>query len=180
MIYILGLDPGFASTGWALAELRDRPVIVEAGVIRTQKSVKRAKVLAADDNFRRSRELAAELAPLLDRVSMVCAEAMSPMRNASSAAKVALCWGVVAGLCQERGLPLAQVSPQGLKKALCGRVSVTDAELHPEIERRFPELVGVLSVPKSQREHAYDAAAAIEACRSGEVFRALVSVGRAA
>ena len=178
MIRVLGLDPGFASTGWALAELRDRPVIVEAGVIRTAKSPKRTKVLAADDNFRRCRELAEALAPLLDQVSMVCAEAMSPMRNASSAAKVALCWGVIAGLCQERGLPLAQVSPQGLKKALCGRVSVTDAELHPEMERRFPELVGALDVPRGQREHAYDAAGAIEACRGSEVFRALESVRR--
>jgi len=180
VIHILGLDPGFASTGWALAELRDRPTIIEAGVIRTQKSAKRAKVLAADDNFRRCREIAGALAPLLDRVSMVCAEAMSSARSASNSMKVALCWGVIAGLCEARGLPLAQVSPQGLKKALCGRVSVTDAELHPEIERRFPELVGALDVPRGQREHAYDAAGAIEACRGSEVFRALEAVRRVA
>lgn len=184
MIRIIGIDPGFASTGWAIAEFTSgRPRVLEVGVVRTQKAQAKLRTLAADDNFRRAREVSEALARLCRThgARLVCAEAMSPMRNASSAAKVAMCWGVVAATCELLEIPLAQVSPQRLKKTLLGRVQGTDPELQAELERRYPELVQLMTSirAKTQRQHAYDAVGAIEACREGEVFRALQSAAAA-
>ena len=177
---VLGVDPGFANFGWCVSDLSVNGIKpIACGVITTEKSHKRLKVLAPDDEFRRTRELSASIESVMNDndVRMVCAEGMSSPRNAVTVRMLGYAWGVLASACQRMVLPLAQVNPKQLKKKLCGRISVTDEELHVEVVRRYPDyeaMVHCISVA-SKHEHAYDALGAIEACKDGEVFRTLIA-----
>lgn len=107
-------------------------------------------------------------------IRMICAEGFSSPPNARTGRAVSACWGILACLCTEFEIPLAQITPQALKRNLCGRMKVSDIELHDEIQRRYPELE-LLSecVAKSKREHLFESVGAIEGCRNGEVFLSL-------
>ena len=56
---VLGFDPGFAKLGWVqVAIFPDREEVLAMGIVSTEKSSVKRKVLAADDNVRRGREVA--------------------------------------------------------------------------------------------------------------------------
>ena len=169
----LGIDPGFASFGWAAVRIDERR-IEALGVIRTAKSPKKQSVFAADDNLRRAREIADRLYGVINlwKPAVICAEAMSFPRSASNAAKMAMGWGIVATL----DLPLVQASPQAIKKAVCGMGSASKAEVIAAVmgwcaPGNAPD-IGKLPVPRSQHEHCFDAAAAVIACADSDVVRA--------
>lgn len=191
---VLGVDPGFASTGFALMRLGARPEddgVVRLGVIWTEPSAKKRKVLAADDNARRGRELARALHALLEeplrgcplfvpgaRVVLAAAEAMSYPRNAASAAKMAICWGVLLALLDRRALALAQASPQEVKRAVAGTKSAAKEQVRDALWERFgrshlEHLLLHADVPGGEREHAYDALASIVASLDSDLVRAL-------
>jgi Holliday junction resolvasome RuvABC endonuclease subunit len=150
--------------------------LIEAGLCRTvSERGKAKKVLAADDNFRRAKEIAAWLIDVPD-IDLICAESMSFPRNASNAAKMALCWGVIAGYCQDHGVPLAQASPSQIKRRLCGAANVSDEDLRAALEEKFPGATAMINkaiTAKSHRQHAWDALGAIWACHEGELFMLL-------
>ncbi len=177
---VLGVDPGFANFGWCVAEVLSNGKIrpIDAGVIVTEKTAKKLKVLSPDDEFRRSRELYLGLRDIVCRreVRMVSAEGMSSPRNAATVRMLGYAWGVIASICEHYCLPLAQVNPKQLKKKICGRMSVTDLELHNAVRKLYPEIQPILNKTTimSKQEHGYDALSAIEACRDGELFRTLV------
>ncbi len=178
---VLGVDPGYANFGWALSNVTKEaiePLCV--GVLVTEKSHRRMKVLASDDEFRRSKELYEGLVGVIRRneVKLICAEGMSSPRNAITVRMLGYAWGVLASICSELGIAMVQVSPNQLKKRLCGRVSSTDKELHDEITKRYPSMETlIMSVTvKSKREHAYDAMIAIEVCSDSEPFVMLQGV----
>jgi crossover junction endodeoxyribonuclease RuvC len=183
-VRVLGLDPGLASFGWAVADLEVSGLaVVDVGVFCTVKSARKHGVLAADDGVRRARELGLRLAGLLDRhrPAVVCAEAMSHPRHASSAGKLAMAWGVVAAELERRGLPLAMESPQGIKKALTGARDASKEDVGAALLARWPGLAVLLApLPKGLHEHAQDALAAIVACETAEVVRLARAMGRAA
>ena len=179
MARVLGIDPGFASLGFALADVHGNGVagldVVTLGVVRTEKSDAKRAVLAADDNLRRARELTRVLTPLFEGVQVVCAESMSFPRNSSAAAKVAMCWGVVASLAEQRDIPIVQVSPKELKKTVCGDAAASKEMVQKALDgllgRVFStELLGN-GVPAGLHEHAYDALGTIVAARNSEVLR---------
>lgn len=178
---ILGVDPGFANFGWCIANLDGNGITpVKCGVFRTEKSNKKLKVLSPDDEFRRIGELTEMVdgAIIQNDVRMVCAEGMSSPRNAATVRMLGYAWGIIGSACQRFVIPLAQVNPKQLKKKLCGRISVTDAELHAEVFRRYPIFRGMVETfvtAATKREHAIDALGAIDACRDGQVFRTLVA-----
>lgn len=174
---LLGLDPGFANIGWAVLELGPTNKLVACGVFRTEKSDKKRQVGASDDNLRRSREITAEFQRLIERfsVSAICAESMSFPRNASAAAKVAMCWGIVGALTHLRQLPLVQASPQEIKKQLCGRKDASKEDIAAAVRKQYPDITSLLEdVTASAQEHAFDAAASIlAALETSEVIRVL-------
>jgi Holliday junction resolvasome RuvABC endonuclease subunit len=187
---ILGIDPGFASVGFALVQLEKAGTmrLLDIGVVRTQKSQKKQNTLASEDNVRRAREIAAWLEayvqglapgwPSLGRqVSAVCAESMSFPRQASVAAKMALSWGILAAVLEQHQLPLVQSSPQAVKKYLCGANSLSKKKVQILVQRVFPLPVllkaGLDKVPMSQREHPIDALAVVLACQRSDVINAL-------
>jgi Holliday junction resolvasome RuvABC endonuclease subunit len=190
-IVVLGLDPGFASLGYALVRLLpDGEEVLALGVLRTEKSEKKRKVLASDDNLRRTCELSRDIHALMAEaggVRAICAEAQSWPRNASSAVKVALCWGAIAALTQLLGVPLVQATPQEIKKRLgaAGMVkglteadrlrAKTDSKLlvAQALRARYGLCLSPMlaSIPATKHEHAYDALAALVTCLDSEVLR---------
>jgi Holliday junction resolvasome RuvABC endonuclease subunit len=150
--------------------------LISLGVLRTEKSSKKQNVLAAADNFRRAREIGRALARILleNNVDAICAEAMSFPRSSSVAAKMAMCWGVLAQLCEALCLPLVQASPKDIKRAVTGSAAASKDDVQAALSSRFPDAVGLVgSIPRSFHEHAFDAVGAVVACRGSEVLAAL-------
>lgn len=193
---VLGLDPGFASLGWAL--LTPAGQVINLGVVRTKKSNAKARTMATEDNVRRARELAKALHGLLDgvvpgqapsyqhvplgmhraplhRVVLVCAEAMSFPRSASVAAKMAMTWGALIGMLEVRGVALLQGSPQEVKRRCTGKPTASKDEVQRAMVRRYgPGLKRMLKgIPADQHEHAYDALASATACLETDEARML-------
>src|SRR5689334_2400471 len=122
---VIGLDMGFANVGWAVAELNATGLglaVLELGIIRTTKSTRRAHVLASSDLHRRGQEIARSLESLIElyRPAVICAEAISLPRNASTSAMLGRGWGIVDALCASHGLSLVEASPQDVKRASAG------------------------------------------------------------
>ena len=175
-VYILGVDPGFASFGWCIVHLLPQgEEVMKVDVIRTEKSTKKKNVKASDDDFHRSQEIATVLHEVVKmwKPRAVAAEAMSFTRNASSAAKVARVWGVLADLCFVYSLPMTQASPQEIKKVLCGDKAATKEQVQQALETRYQHdfLLFTQQVPKGQWEHGFDAAGAVVACLDTDVLK---------
>lgn len=188
---ILGVDPGFKNVGWgAIGRQGGRLVPVGFGVIRTEKSSAKREVRAADDNLRRAREIAHGLFLLMSAIrgggdlwtpKVFCVESMSFPRNASSAAKVAMTWGVLATISEMLKMPLIQASPQEVRRALLGFVGkkASKEEVRDAVLKKLPALVehpGWKELPSSLHEHVYDSFAVALACQDSEVVRMLWSL----
>lgn len=178
---VLGIDPGFANCGYAQVALEGDGTLrpLNMGVFETDKSSAKRNVLASDDNVRRAREIYRFLRVLLrdgsvGPVCAICAETMSFPRSSSVAAKMAMCWGVVAALSEEFDIPILQTTPQGLKLAVCGNKSASKEEVQQALEKRFGEKLLtdlVKETTPSKQEHPFDALGAVVACSSSEVLR---------
>lgn len=180
-VLVLGIDPGFANVGWALVELDGaaaKETVVGMGLIETEKSSAKQNVLASNDNFRRAREISRALRQVTSvRPHVLCAESMSFPRNASSAAKTAMTWGVVADFCEVEEIPLLMASPKELKRAVCADASASKEKIQEALRERFGarpvELLKAAGVPPSSQEHPYDALAAVVACLHSETLSLL-------
>jgi len=177
---VLGIDPGFAAVGVAVLELGSSPArdrLVDLHLLTTTKATKTRGVRASDDNLLRARILSRDLGALMDKhqVRLVCAETMSFPRSASVAAKMAMCWGVLASLTEARSIPLAQATPKEIKDSLCGRKDASKDDIQSALRLLFPDRLDVCleGIVASKREHPCDALAAIRACQAGEVFGVL-------
>ena len=176
---VLGIDPGFANCGYAVVRLHaDREELLCLGVFSTQKSKTKRHVLQAEDNFERARSIAGWLRSVVYswQPKVVAFEAQSHMRNASSAAKVALAYGVIAGRMESGDIPAVSPSPQAVKKKVCGKSNATKSDVEDAVRKYFvgaePALLELeKQVPKTRREHAFDAAAVVMASLDSEVVR---------
>jgi Holliday junction resolvasome RuvABC endonuclease subunit len=155
---VIGVDPGFAALGLAALDTDVGPV--ELHVIRTQKT-RRKNAMMADDNVRRIRHLADQMEMFSATYSgIVCAEAQSWPRSASACAKVGMCWGVIVALSHD----VLQLSPQAIKKHLCGSRSASKDAVRTALEGRYAIPPEMWPQPKSVQEHAADALAAAVTC----------------
>lgn len=181
-VKLIGVDPGFASMGLALLHVDARGVEwTSAQLIETEPSQRRVRAYAADDLLRRAEEIAGGLTvvfrawcPPDDAPLAVCVEAFSPPRNSSSASKVAMAWGALVAVARAHHVPVLQVSPQGLKIALTGDKTASKGDIAAAVEARCystPSSTQVERIPRSRREHVYDAAAAAIACMQSDAVR---------
>ncbi len=178
---LLGLDPGFASIGWVVININNcamvnNEALIGADVLRTTKADKKQNTYAADDNFRRAKEIGRELSRIVDlyQVDAVCAEAMSFPRSSSVAAKMAMCWGVIAQICVTRNLPIAQATPKAIKKNLTGTAAASKDDVQAALSVRFPETIGMIGhLPKGLYEHVFDSAGAVAACLQSDIILAV-------
>jgi len=181
MSVVLGLDPGFACIGYAVVELPseggERPI--NMGVFRTEKSSKKQKVFASDDNVRRAREIYLFLRDLATDgacgpVSAICAETMSFPRSSSVAAKMAMCWGAIAALSEQFNIPVIQASPQQLKKSVTGSKTSDKEAVQKALKKRYGKALldeSCRDVLPSMLEHPYDALGAVVATLDSELMR---------
>lgn len=182
-VRVLGVDPGFASFGYAVVQLTESGENVKfVDVVRTQKVDKKRNVKAADDNFQRGQVIAAALYGAVQKYEpmVITAEAASWPRNAGATAKVAMSWGILIALCHQYRLPMVQASPQEIKKTLCDSKSATKESVREALEVRYPgqfdgfkERFPAQKPPKpnGQWEHGFDAVGAVVACLDTEVLR---------
>jgi crossover junction endodeoxyribonuclease RuvC len=175
--YILGIDPGLASFGYALTTITTTDIsVVSMGTIRTKKDKKKANVLASEDNWRRCVEIAMQIRKLIDGLKIValCGESMSFPRNSSAAAKVAMTWGISADITAVLGVPMLQASPQRIKSKLCGNYKASKEEVQQAIIKQFPgvNFDSLLEhLPAGEHEHPWDALAAVITCLDAEPIR---------
>jgi Holliday junction resolvasome RuvABC endonuclease subunit len=169
----LGIDGGLAALGWALVRIEGaREVPIEAGLVETERSTAKLRVLDGDDTARRVRELALALDPLVARAGLVCVERFSPPRNAGAAAKAGMGYAVALALTAVRGLPLLHESPQRVKLATARDKSASKSDVQLALVRRYGALSDVIGhVAPSKREHPCDALAVVVACLDSELVR---------
>ncbi len=174
---VLGLDPGFGKCGYCKFEIDTREeddTVVELGVLKTSKSNKKRKMLAADDNVERASYLAKKLWKLSHGVLAICAESMSFPRNSATAAKMAMCWGIICAIAVRRQIPVLQATPQEIKKRVCDNKSASKQDIQDKLNQTYKECP-VLSekIAKGQREHPYDALASIVTCLDSSYLKLL-------
>lgn len=176
MTAIVGIDPGFASCGWAVLELHaDHEVVRRAGVIRTEASGKKRRVRRIDDDLERVQQIARGLGDLLSespsRPVACCVEAPEGSRGARQSKAMGLAMGIVATMATTHGVPLLQVSATELKAHVAGSKTAAKDAIRSALEARYGELPIDADVPAGQRDHAVDAVGAVVACLNDEAIR---------
>mgnify|MGYP003646411915 CR=1 FL=1 len=170
---ILGIDPGFASCGYALLELdkEDVPRFSFAGVVRTQKT--HLKIPLYTDNVQRTQIIYEHLKTFAHTAIFFAVEAESWTRMPSDKL-LGLARGAIYGLAYELGAGLEQYGPKEIKREFVDSASASKGALEEKILELHPELVALLEpLPKTQRAHASDAAAcALMAFRKSNYVRA--------
>lgn len=177
----LGLDVGFASLGWAIADVTDELRPLALGVIKTKKDPR--KVLLAVDNHKRAQVIVRGLVEVLELypdVGIVCAETIAFVRSASVMSQMGRAWGIVDTLCEQRRLPLLQASPQEIKAACCpGVKNASKVEVQVALGDRWHHVhVQLAAMNKGDREHPADALGALLACQHCDEVRMGRSVER--
>lgn len=113
-VRIIGLDPGLRHTGWGILDSRDsRIVFVAAGVANSTDSLPLAERLA--ELHAQIRQIIAEYAP--DEASV---EETFVNKNPNSTLKLGQARGVVLLAPAQAGLPVAEYTPNQIKKAVVG------------------------------------------------------------
>jgi crossover junction endodeoxyribonuclease RuvC len=175
--YLLGVDPGLRNLGTALVELLPKgEMFLEMDWFCTLESPKKLKILSTSDNVRRVKEVASFLGEKIQRGTMIaiCAESMSFPRNASSSAKIGMCWGVLGAFSDYFDVPIIQASPQEIKKAVCGIRNASKEDIQNALNVRYQKdsiVSKAKTIAKTNREHPYDALASIVACLESETIQ---------
>lgn len=181
---LIGLDPGLASFGLAVAELPNlgtgKPLFFHVGVLRTEPSKELKRLRKMDDTAERCTYLAEQLNDLVQAHKPValCVEAIAlPWRPGSG-----IQTSVISALGRVRGLidmlavvhqlPVLEESPQRVKKAATGSIGATKEHVRLALELEYPELAKLWPHQKTLQEHAADACGAIHACRGADVVLA--------
>jgi Holliday junction resolvasome RuvABC endonuclease subunit len=85
-----------------------------------------------------------------------------------------MCWGVMAVLAEQQNIPILQLSPQEVKKSLCGARDASKEDVRRSLENRYGDVIlkGLLKgEASSSQEHAYDSLAVTVACLDSDAIR---------
>ena len=174
---IFAVDPGLATFGLTFLTVpADGTALVDfVAFHESKKAAARLNLLASDDTAERARELyffldrawihaTTGLREMGPAPRAIFAEAQSWPRNAGASAKVGVAWGVLVAFAAEHDLPILQLSPQKVKRHLCGVQSASKKEVELEVRKRahFTDDDAektLASLAKSKHEHIYDAVA---------------------
>lgn len=159
---VLGIDPGFASLGWAEAESNlGGLAFTRVGNVHTKKDPNRS---AAEDLFERCRIISSGLLTC-NVPELVCLEAMSHPRNASSATKLGASHGVIAALVEACfTCDVTMLSPLAARKVVTGLKKPTETQAHEVLLTSYPELCLLIDgLRKKDTPHILDAAVQVVA-----------------
>jgi len=154
-IRIIGIDPGLASTGWGVVELSEGKLkYIAHGCIETS---------AEEPGPRRLAKIYRSFLRIL-RKHKPAEAAMENLyfgKNISSAMTVAEARGVLLMALGDKGLPVRELTPNSIKKAVAG---VTSAD-KSQVQEMVRIILGLTEIPKP--DHAADAlGAAIHAAHN--------------
>lgn len=177
-VRLLGIDPGLANLGVTVGTVCDGNVSIDdIFVFSTQKSSKKRNLLAGDDMLRRACLVSSFLDGVFDDfgpIVCMCVESMSFPRNASSAAKMAVVWGILSSLSTRLSVPIVQASPQEIKLAICGRRDASKKAVATAVDGLTGATVSAIlrakGINAGRHEHAFDSAAALLTCRDSQVI----------
>jgi Holliday junction resolvasome RuvABC endonuclease subunit len=176
----LAIDPGFGEMGFAVVRYeRGMDHVLEMGAISTKPA--KGKVLKTEDQFSRLRYTNAKLWQLCGYydVDALAFESLSIPQQTSkqSAIKIGHPYGSLAMLAVALDLACVMITPQALKKALCGASGASKQDVQAAVVAAFGEHPGVKrfaeSTAKTRRNHGYDALAAYMAAGHSDVMKAL-------
>jgi crossover junction endodeoxyribonuclease RuvC len=158
---IIGVDPGLASTGWGVVEYADsRLRYIAHGCIETPASLVRGERL-----FFIYQSFVKILKTYQPAESAI--ENLYFGKNISSAMAVAEARGVLAMALAQQTLPVLELTPNAIKKAVVGESSAGKAQIQDMVRL----ILGLEEIPRP--DHAADAlGAAICAAHSGGVLSA--------
>jgi len=173
---MLGIDIGFAATGWVAAEVigngEYRPIA--SGVIVTEKDNHRRGLRVADSDVERCQVILRELTRTFcdHRPKALAVELPT---GGAQGARANRCMGmataIAACIVDDWGLPCAWVTPQEVKKAVTGQRNASKQQMIGAIRSGYPELQWPKG--KTHHEHVADAMGALLAARYGNEYRML-------
>jgi Holliday junction resolvasome RuvABC endonuclease subunit len=166
VIRCMAVDPGLASLGVAVLELRaGLAFALAATVLRTKKADKKAlrDIRVSADDLRR---LSAFWRPLHELVREHRPHALAvetyaprPGQAGSSGWKAAMVYGLAVGLGLAHGLTIIPLRPDDLKRQFIGRANASKGEVGAAVVGQVSGLAELLSpLPAGQHEHVTDAA----------------------
>lgn len=168
---ILGVDPGLAKLGWALAEYDGRVVRFErAGVLVTRAVPKgkraEAHITKMADKMRRVDELAQGLRALVTegRIDRLAHEAASlGFHQSLTLFDLGLVFGLIRATALALGVPLVELRPSAIKRALAMDSEAEKDDVVAAARRAFPELAPHWPAATGLHEHMADASGAAAA-----------------
>lgn len=135
---MLGIDPGTAVVGYGVVHTaRGAPVLVECGVIRTRASDPLANRLATI--FDGVTEIVAHHRP-----GSIAIEGLFHGKNARSALVLGHGRGVILLAASRAGVPVLEISPAEVKRAVTG----TGAATKPQVGAMVMRLLSLSAVPR--------------------------------
>jgi len=142
---IIGVDPGLASTGWGVIEISNgRLIYIAHGCIETGPDVKRGeRLLHIYKSFQKVLKTYKPTESAMENLYFG--------KNISSAMTVAEARGILLLALTSGGLPVQEITPNAIKKAVVG---VTRAE-KAQIQEMVRFILGLKEIPKP--DHAADA-----------------------
>ena len=157
---VLGIDPGFANTGYGVVQRRGgRLVALDGGVITTSGGTELAARLA---------HIHAEVCALMDTYSpdAVAIEDVYFGINVRTAMAVGQARGVAVLAAGQRGIDMCSYTPQQIKSAVCG----TGRAQKEQVQRMVQTLLSLAELPRP--DHAADALAVAICHHNGAPLRA--------
>lgn len=184
--YVLGIDGGLASMGWAILECsfdyeasEVAFAVHSAGVWTTQREAKMRQLHVGSDDGRRLDALADELfrkiAPMDDEgpdIDLFGYELPAGARGARAAHALGMAHGLVRGVLRgQSSIAVVEVTARDAKAALTRRPVATKEEM---IERATAAWRALRKLPKGQQEHAADAIGVALAASRTQAGRSIV------
>lgn len=170
---VLGLDAALCNFGIAAVDLEaEGERIVALQVLRTAPN-QRIGARVGEDSARRVAELAFGLHAAIGQhhPAAVVLETTGAGKGSTAVRSMALAFAVAVTVARLHGLPVVQVSPLDVKRAMTGRKKAEKDEIILAVEQRFPEVPWPEDVPRGCWEHAADAVGAVVAALDSDVLR---------
>jgi crossover junction endodeoxyribonuclease RuvC len=149
---ILGIDPGYAITGWAILEKTGAKLAsVDFGVIETKIGLPHAERLLI---------LNQELKKIIKKFQpeLLSVEELFFFKNLKTAIKVAEARGVILSVAAENGLEILEITPLQIKQALVGYGRAEKKQ----VQQMVKVILGLKEIPEPD-----DAADALAAAITG-------------
>jgi crossover junction endodeoxyribonuclease RuvC len=156
---IIGVDPGLASTGWGVLEYSgSRLTYIAHGCIETQAGQPRGeRLFFIYQSFVKILETYEPAESAIENLYFG--------KNVSSAMAVAEARGVLSMALSQRGLPVMELTPNAIKKAVVGESSAGKAQVQEMVRL----ILGLKEIPKP--DHAADALGAAVCCAHSGTLR---------